>query len=75
MGLDKQTRAMLRAILVLCSALVSIGLVYAVGWWALLALFGAMVATFALSTRTVRDDGAVDHGEAATGQTTSVAPF
>ncbi len=69
---------MLRAILVLSSALVSIGLVHAFGFWVLLALFGAMLATLIFSTRNVGElpDAQEEPRERHTGyRTTSVAPF
>ncbi|SCK57259.1 hypothetical protein VAR608DRAFT_6028 [Variovorax sp. HW608] len=42
---------MLRAFFLLLAVLVPVGLVYACGWWVLLALFGVSATTLFLSTR------------------------
>ncbi|WP_436317308.1 hypothetical protein [Variovorax sp. LjRoot84] len=66
---------MLRALLFILAALVSIGLVYAFGAWTLLALFGMAAATLLFSTRKARGAEATQGGRLTGYHTTTAANF
>jgi hypothetical protein len=66
---------MLRAFFLLLAVLVPVGLVYAFGWWVLLALFGVSAATLFLSTRQASGTEATQGGRLTEYGTTTTANF